>query len=82
MLLVLSLVYLLYLPRTDFSNSLEWVAGGVLLAAVLAQSGGFFLHLGVGQAGRPSAGTTLTRAGAALIAAALVTLAVGLIQTA
>jgi hypothetical protein len=81
-LLVLTLVYLLYLPRADFSNGLEWAAGGVLLAGVLAQSGGFFLHLGVGQPGTPSVGTKLTRAGAALIAAALVTLAVGLIGTA
>ncbi len=81
-LLVLSLVYLLYLPRADFSDGLEWVAGGVLLAGVLAQSGGFFLHLGIGEEGKPSAGTKLTRAGATLIAAALVTLAVGLIQTA
>jgi hypothetical protein len=81
-LLVLSLVYLLYLPRADFSNALEWIAGGVLLAGVLAQSGGFFLHLGIGQPGAPSAGTRLTRAGGVLIAAALATLAVGLIQTA
>jgi hypothetical protein len=81
-LLVLALVYLLYLPRADFSNGLEWVAGGVLLAGVLAQSGGFFLHMAVGEPGEPSAGTKLTRAGAALIAAALVILAVGLIGTA
>jgi hypothetical protein len=81
-LLVLSLVYLLYLPRADFSNALEWIAGGVLLAGVMAQSGGFFLHLGVGQPRAPSAGTRLTRAGGLLIAAALVTLAVGLIRTA
>jgi hypothetical protein len=40
-LLVLSLVYLFYLPRADFSEALEWIAGGVLLAGVLAQSGGF-----------------------------------------
>jgi hypothetical protein len=81
-LLVLSLVYLLYLPRADFSDALEWISGGVLLAGVLAQSGGFFLHLVVGQPGRPSAGTTLTRTGALLIAAALLALAVGLIDTA
>ena len=81
-LLVLTLVYLIYLPRADFSNALEWVAGGVLLAGVLAQSGGFFLHLGIGRPGRPSPGTRLTRAGAMLIAAALVTLGVGLITTA
>jgi hypothetical protein len=81
-LLVLSLVYLLYLPRADFSNALEWIAGGVLLVGVLAQSGGFFLHMGLGQPGAPSAGTRLTRAGGVLIAAALLMLAVGLIQTA
>jgi hypothetical protein len=80
-LLVLSLVYLLYLPRAEFSNGVEWAAGGVLLAGVLAQSGGFFLHLGIGDPGRPSAGTKLTRAGAFLLAAALVALAVGLITT-
>jgi hypothetical protein len=55
---------------------------GGLLAGVLAQSGGFFLHLAVGEPGRPSAGTKLTRTGAVVIAAALVTLATGLIQTA
>jgi hypothetical protein len=54
----------------------------VLIAGVLAQSGGFFLHLGVGQPGVPSIGTKLTRAGAVLIGASLVALAVGLIQTA
>jgi hypothetical protein len=81
-LLVLSLVYLLYLPRADFSDRFEWIAGGTLLAGVLAQSGGFFLHLGVGEPAKPSAGTKLTRAGAPLIAAALVALGVGLIQTA
>jgi hypothetical protein len=31
-LLVLTLVYLLYVPRADFSNGLEWAAGGVLIA--------------------------------------------------
>ena len=81
-LLVLSLVYLLYLPRADFSETFEWIAGGVLIAGVLAQSGGFFLHLGVGQVGVPSVGTKLTRVGAMLIGASLVALAVGLIQTA
>ena len=46
-----------------------WLAGLLLLVGVLAQSGGFFVHLGIGQAGRRSAGTVLTRTGA-LIAAA------------
>ncbi|MET9251908.1 hypothetical protein [Nonomuraea sp. NPDC003709] len=77
-LLVLSLVYFLYLPRAGFSDGLEWLAGAALLAGVLAQSGGFFLHLAVGEQGARSPGTMLTRAGALLLAAALIALAVGL----
>ena len=78
-LLVLSLVYFLYLgSKTDFSESTQWIVGAVLLAGVLAQSGGFFAHLGVGEVGRASLGTRLTRSGALLIATALVILAVGI----
>lgn len=79
-LLTLSLVYFLYLPRADLSSGAEWLWGIALLAGVLAQSGGFFLHLALGREGAASVGTTVTRAGALLIAAALVALAVGLIQ--
>ncbi|MFJ4683992.1 hypothetical protein ACIQNG_15630 [Streptomyces sp. NPDC091377] len=79
-LLVLSLVYFLYLPRADFSSVVEWVFGILLLVGVLAQSGGFFLHLAVGTEGRSSPGLLLTRVGAVLIAAALVALGVGLAQ--
>jgi hypothetical protein len=81
-LLVLSLVYFLYLDRTELSTGIQWLAGAVLLTGVLAQSGGFFLHLGVGEADRSSIGTLVTRGGALLIAAALVLLAIGLIQAA
>jgi hypothetical protein len=78
-LLVLSLVYFAFLDfKTDFAERTEWVAGAILLAGVLAQSGGFFLHLGVGEAGRSSVGTRLTRSGALLIATALVILVVGI----
>ncbi|MQS35255.1 hypothetical protein FFZ77_06360 [Streptomyces katsurahamanus] len=79
-LLILSLVYFLYLPRARFSSGAEWVFGILLLAGVLAQSGGFFLHLALGSEGRSSLGTHLTRTGAVLIAAALVALGIGLIQ--
>jgi hypothetical protein len=78
-LLVLSLVYFLYLERAGFSEGVQWLAGLLLLVGILAQSGGFFVHLGMGQEGRRSAGTVLTRSGALLIAASLVILAVGLI---
>lgn len=78
-LLVLSLVYFLYLDsKTDFAESTQWIVGAILLVGVLAQSGGFFLHFGVGEAARASIGTRLTRSGALLIATALVILAVGI----
>jgi hypothetical protein len=57
----------------------QWLAGGSLLAGILAQSGGFFIHLGLGEPNRSSLGTVVTRSGALLIAVALVVLAVGLI---
>jgi hypothetical protein len=79
-LLVLSLVYFVYLGRAGYSVGVQWLAGALLLAGVLAQSGGFFVHLGLGQQGRGSPGTILTRGGALLIAAALVILAIGLIR--
>jgi hypothetical protein len=78
-LLVLSLVYFIYLERAGYSEGMQWPAGPLLLVGILAQSGGFFVHLGVGREGRSSTGTVLTRSGALLIAAALVILAVGLI---
>jgi hypothetical protein len=80
-LLVLSLVYFLYLDRAGLSTGTQWLAGVLLLAGILAQSGGFFVHLGIGQQGRRSSGTIMTRTGALLIAAALVILAVGLSTT-
>jgi hypothetical protein len=79
-LLVLSLVYFIYLDRTNYSRGVQWVAGGLLLVGILSQSGGFFLHLWQGQPGQRSVGTLVTAAGAVLIAAALITLAVGLIR--
>jgi hypothetical protein len=81
-LLVLTLVYMLYLPRADFAESTEWVIGIVLFVGVLAQSSGFFLHLALGQPDAPSIGTKVTRAGGLLLGAALIALAVGLIQAA
>jgi hypothetical protein len=78
-LLVLSLASFLYVGQTGYSADVQWLAGSLVLAGVLAQSGGFFLHMGLGQQGRSSPGTVLTRIGALLIAAALIILAIGLI---
>ena len=78
-LLVLSLVYFLYLDRTGYSTGVQWLAGLLLLLGIAAQSGGFFVHLGLGQKDRSSLGTIVTRTGALLLAAALIILAIGLL---
>ncbi len=80
-LLVLSLVYFLYLDRTGYSAGVQWLAGLLLLAGILAQSGGFFIHLGPGQPNQSSLGTVVTRSGALLIAAALLILVAGLLMS-
>ena len=79
-LLLLPLVYFIYLERTTFASRAQWFAGIVLFLGIMCQSGGFFVHLAVGEPNRASAGTILTATGAVLIATALVTLAVGLIK--
>lgn len=79
-LLILSLVYFLYLDRAGLSEQMQWVAGGALALGVLAQSGGFFLHLALGEPNQASAGTFMTIGGGILIAIALITLAYGLVR--
>jgi len=80
-LLVLALAVLDLLTRTDLSVAAQWAVGTLLLTGVLAQSGGMFLHMGIGRPGRWSAGNSLTVAGAVLLAAAMVTTAVAVIAT-
>ena len=79
-LLVLSLVYYQYLDRTTLASRLKWLACAVLAAGILAQSGGFFLHMAVGEPRSTSAGTWVTTGGAVLLAAAVLFLAYALIR--
>src|ERR1051326_296115 len=44
-LLALSLLYYTYLAQTTFPDNLKLIACAVFLIGVLAQSGGFFLHM-------------------------------------
>ena len=44
-LLVVSLLYYTYLAQTTFSSGVKLLACLVLLIGLLAQSGGFFLHM-------------------------------------
>ena len=79
-LLTLALIYFVLMDRTDFSASRQRLLGLTLLSGILLQSGGFFLHMLVGAEGMSSAGTLLTRTGAALLAVALIGLGVGVLR--
>lgn len=78
-LLLMSLLYHRYLEQTTLSPAVKAGAATIVLVGVLAQSGGFFLHLAVGQPGEPSLGTMVTSLGAVLLAAGIVVLVYGLI---
>jgi hypothetical protein len=79
-LIVLSLVYVLLLERTRWSDGKRRLAMTTLVAGGLMQSGGFFLHMLVGEPGTFSAGIALTLAGAALLAVAVIALGVELLR--
>lgn len=79
-LLVLALVYLVLLPQTSLSSSAQLGLSATLLLGILLQSGGFFVHLLVGDTGQASLGTTVTRLGALLLAAALIGLGLGILR--
>jgi hypothetical protein len=48
---------------------------------ILAQSGGYFIHMALGEPKRASIGTTVTIAGALMLACAVIALVYGLIIT-
>ena len=78
-LLVLALVVLDIAARSGLNPATQWGVGIMLVVGVLAQSGGMFVHMAIGKPGKWSVGNTLTTAGAAVLAAALITTAVGVI---
>jgi len=79
-LLVMTLAAFAYFDRAEWSEGTQWLFGFVLLAGVLAQSGGFFVHLALGEEGKVSLGTKLTRSGGILLAVPLVALAIALLS--
>lgn len=80
-LLLMSLLYHFYMEQTNLSPAIKVGAAVVVLVGILAQSGGFFVHMLIGQPGEPSLGTTITSLGAVLLAAATLILVYGLITT-
>ncbi|MFB9689747.1 hypothetical protein [Amycolatopsis plumensis] len=73
-LLILALVALQILSRTTLSDPALWVACFLLLFGILAQSGGFFLHL---LPNKGKLGGRVTSVGAVLLAAATLLTAYG-----
>jgi hypothetical protein len=78
-LLVMSLLYYTFLERTSFSLVVKHAACAALIVGILAQSGGFFLHMVIGQPNQTSIGTAVTVTGAILLACAVVVLVYGMI---
>ena len=80
-LLLMSLLYHQYMEQTALSPTIKMIAATLVLVGILAQSGGFFLHMVIGQPGETSLGTTITSLGAILLVIAISILAYGLIIT-
>lgn len=80
-LLLMALLYHHYMEQTTLAPALKVAAAALLLVGILAQSGGFFLHMVVGRPGEPSLGTTLTIVGAVLLVLCVLVLVYGLITS-
>ena len=78
-LLLMALLYNVFISQTSLSHTAKIAATLVMGAGVLAQCGGFFVHVAIGQEGQRSIGTRITMAGAVLLAAAVFFLVYALI---
>jgi hypothetical protein len=77
-LLVMSLLYYMFLDKTSLSGAVKHAACVVLFVGIMAQSGGFFLHMVMGQPNQASVGTVVTVTGAIMLACAILLLLYGL----
>jgi hypothetical protein len=80
-LLLMSLLYILFLDRTALAPTAKHVGCVTMFVGILAQSGGFFIHMIAGRPNEASVGTAVTTAGALLLAAAIGILIYGLVTT-
>jgi len=78
-LLLMSLLYYTFMDKTALSPVVKHAACATLFVGILAQSGGFFIHMLTGQSNRASIGTTVTVMGAVLLTCAIAVLVYGLI---
>ena len=75
-LTLMSLLYYIFLDQTSLPLSVKHAACGAIVVGILAQSGGFFIHL---FPGRAALGTRVTLTGAAILVCAIAVLIYGLI---
>jgi hypothetical protein len=80
-LLLMALLYHQFMDQTNLSMALKVAGATAVLVGILAQSGGFFLHMYLGSPGEPSLGTALTTLGAIILALAVLLLVYGLIAS-
>jgi hypothetical protein len=78
-LLLMALLYHYYMEQTALSPAIQIGTAIILTVGILAQAGGFFLHLASGKSGGTALGTRVTTLGAVLLAVAVLVLAFGLI---
>jgi hypothetical protein len=78
-LILMSLLYYVFIDRTGLPSALKHVACAVLVVGILAQSGGFFVHMAVGRPGHASIGSRVTALGGLLLTLSVAALVWGLI---
>lgn len=79
-LLLMSLLYYTFMNKTALTAAIKHAACAVLVVGILAQSGGFFIHMMVGEPDHASIGNAVTVIGALLLACAIAVLVYGLIK--
>jgi len=80
-LLLMALLYHHYMEQTSLRPRAKVAGAAIVLVGILAQSGGFFLHMLIGRPDVASLGTTVTTVGALLLAVAILILVYGLVTT-
>jgi hypothetical protein len=75
-LTLMSLLYYTFLDQTSLLLAIKHTACAALVIGILAQSGGFFIHL---SPARAALGTRITLTGAAILVCAILVLVYGLI---
>lgn len=77
-LLLMFLLFIDFITRTNLPNITMHIASGIFVVGLLAQSGGFFVHMLRGQPDASSIGTSMTTVGALLLMVAIGFLVYGL----